>query len=105
MVRLSESHARHSSFFSSSGAAKMGVLLDSPAEKPLTKTCAAKLVALSFILCFLIRLAILDPLGIAPATAAFVGNERATVTHVVIMQFRDDVSPEVIEWVSWIPLL
>jgi hypothetical protein len=72
------------------------------AERPVVsnRTSAAKLVALSLILCGLLRLAVLDPLGIGAATASFLGNERASVTHVVMVQFKHDIGGEAIDYVS-----
>lgn len=71
-----------------------------PPEKRLVsnRTSAAKLVALSLILCGLLRLALLDPLGIGAATASFLGNDRATVTHVVMVQFKQDIGGEAIDY-------
>ena len=64
------------------------------------RTSAAKLIVLSLILCGLLRLALLDPLGIGAATASFLGNDRATVTHVVMVQFKQDIGGEAIDYVS-----
>jgi hypothetical protein len=53
---------------------------------------------LSFMLCGLLRLAILDPLGIGAATASFLGNDRPTVTHAVMIEFKHDIGRQAIDY-------
>ncbi|KAK0647048.1 hypothetical protein B0T16DRAFT_458912 [Cercophora newfieldiana] len=74
------------------------------AEKPVRVVLshrmgsAVKLVTLALVLGGLMRLAFLDPLGIGAATASFLGNDRATVTGVVMVQFKQDIGHEAIDY-------
>lgn len=73
-------------------------------DEPPRRLSPARLAILFLLVVGLVRVALLDPLGVAGWSTSLMANE-GTVTHIVMFQFRDGVNRDVMAEVRSLPLL